>query len=719
MNAEKWRLFINRLTERSWTVEQTRQLKVGNGQVLETNRVLAVPLLQPFGPSRLVAQRRKRLQMNHARTAKLWRLMAAVTVFCLGTSLSLRADTAPQITGQPVSVSVPQGDTATFSVAATGGNLTYQWRHGTTNLPGATDNPLVLTNVSYDQAGSYSVLVSNSVDIAVSDKAVLTVVSPSVWGWGAPGFGRSEVPVDLSNAVAVAGGSVHSLALKTDGTVAAWGPSSYYGYTNVPYGLAGVVAVAAGQFHSLALKTNGSVAGWGDTEDAQTVGVGYWPNIVAVAAGRSYSMGLKADGTVVLTGDEAFSGMPTIDPGLKNVTAIAATHGYCLTVRGDGTVLAWNMGGSSADVPAGLGDVVAVACGGAHKLALRADGTVVAWGDNSAGQTNVPAGLSNVVSIAAGNNHCLALQADGTVVAWGWNIYGQTNVPAYVRLAGGIGTGCAADHSLAVPSFGPPFITTRLADQVWNQLSLPESVFFRVEANGARPLSYQWRRNGLDLPGETNTVLQVSDIINHQGNYSVVVSNALDVATIPPAKLLVTVPQTPMQAALDNYLTWTTGGTAAWFVQTAQTHDGVDAAQSGAITNNQQSWLETSVLGPGTLTYWWKVSSEADYDFLEFWVDGARQPGRISGEVAWQQRTNVIPAGPHVLRWRYVKDPADSAGQDAAWLDQVNWTAPGVLIQPTKLSGSAFQFRFTDAPGASFTVLSRNDAVENGPPIRN
>jgi hypothetical protein len=340
---------------------------------------------------------------------------------------------------------------------------------------------------------------------------------------------------------------------------------------------------------------------------------------------------------------------------------------------------------------------------------LRADGTVVAWGDNSVGQTNVPAGLSNVVSIACGSAHNLALRADGWVIAWGNNTSGETNVPPYAFPVGAIGSGSAANHSLAVPAGGPPFITTRLANQVWTDAPLPVQVFFRVEVSGARPLRYQWQRNGVALPGETHAVLKVTDLLNHQGRYSVVVSNALGVATNPPARLAVAIPQTPLQAALDNYLPWTPGGNVAWFVQSTQTVDRVDAARSGALTHNQESWLETSVVGPGFLVYWWKVSSEPDYDFLEFHLDGALQPGRISGSPDWQQRIVPLAGGSHTMRWRYAKDATDSAGWDAGFLDQVTFstTLPPVAMLPN----GEFQLCFTNQPGATYTVVGTTNVT--------
>lgn len=65
------------------------------------------------------------------------------------------------------------------------------------------------------------------------------------------------MPADLDHVIAIAAGTVHSLALKENGTVVGWG-SDYYGQTIMPTNLNGVVAIAAGGTHSLALKSDGT-----------------------------------------------------------------------------------------------------------------------------------------------------------------------------------------------------------------------------------------------------------------------------------------------------------------------------------------------------------------------------------------------------------------------------------------------------------------------------
>jgi hypothetical protein len=122
-------------------------------------------------------------------------------------------------------------------------------------------------------------------------------------------------------------------------------------------------------------------------------------------------------------------------------------------------------------------------------------------------------------------------------------------------------------------------------------------------------------------------------------------------------------------------LPWHTGGDVGWFVQSALTHDGVTAAQSGAIGDDTDSYLETTVLGPGTLTFWWKVSCEEDFDYLEFRIDGDFKD-QITGEAGWLPASYTVGPGPHLLRWHYAKDIIGSEGADAGFLDEVRFFTP-------------------------------------------
>jgi alpha-tubulin suppressor-like RCC1 family protein len=160
---------------------------------------------------------------------------------------------------QPQSQVAVLGGTVSFRATVLGNDaLAYQWLFNGEDLPGATNSVLTMANAQKGLAGRYAVAVSTVYGVAKSTDATLGVVSVAAWGRNI--YGETNVPADLTNVVAIAAGSSHNLALKADGTVAAWG---FYGLTNVPLGLTNVVAIACGSFHSLALKSDGTVAAWG------------------------------------------------------------------------------------------------------------------------------------------------------------------------------------------------------------------------------------------------------------------------------------------------------------------------------------------------------------------------------------------------------------------------------------------------------------------------
>lgn len=136
------------------------------------------------------------------------------------------------------------------------------------------------------------------------------------------------------NAVAIAEGDGFSIALKTNGTVIAWG-SNTYGQTNVPPGLSNVIAIAGGLYHALALKADGTVTAWGLNNYGQTNVPQGLSNVVAIAAGYYHSLALKADGTVTAWGLNSF-GQTNVPPGLSNVMAIAAGGSQSMALIGNG-----------------------------------------------------------------------------------------------------------------------------------------------------------------------------------------------------------------------------------------------------------------------------------------------------------------------------------------------------------------------------------------------
>ncbi len=321
----------------------------------------------------------------------------------------------------------------------------------------------------------------------------------TLWAWGsnrAGQLGDGLLPVssqpgrvagDLPHPVTASVGRSHALALRSDGTVWAWG-SNIFGELGdgrvfsdfnpasrtTPgqvVGLSDATAISAGDEYSLALRSDGTVWAWGRGWEGElgndalrlTSLPAQVPNlssVTAISAGSSHALALRSDGTVWGWGSNSSGQLGRRScsymcpaalqvEGISNVIAIGGQERYSLALRSDGTVWAW---GSShfgllgdgaplqSDIPlqvSGLSHVIAISVGPRHSLALRSDGTVWAWGQGALGQlgdgsfvkhTSTPVqvvGLSEVVSIRAGNYDSAAVRADGTVWVWGEGTYGQ------------------------------------------------------------------------------------------------------------------------------------------------------------------------------------------------------------------------------------------------------------------------------------------------------
>ncbi len=236
-------------------------------------------------------------------------------------------------------------------------------------------------------------------------------------------------------------------------------------------GLSGVKAVVAGdQQNRYALRTDGTVWAWGNNNDGElgngwTGGRSAVPvpvvgltGVTALAADGGGAVALRTDGTMWAWGGNNFgefgngtrveSPAPVQVPGMSGVAAIAMSSSTVYAVRTDGSLWEWGngaTGGSLVPVRVPGPGVTSVAAGWHGRAALRSDGTVWTWG--SVGLTQVP-GMTGATSIAAGAITGYAVRADGTVWAWGDNRDGQlgngvTCVPS-------TGAGCRSDTPVQV-----------------------------------------------------------------------------------------------------------------------------------------------------------------------------------------------------------------------------------------------------------------------------
>lgn len=126
-------------------------------------------------------------------------------------------------------------------------------------------------------------------------------------------------------------------------------------------------------------------------------------------------------------------------------------------------------------------------------------------------------------------------------------------------------------------------------------------------------------------------------------------------------------------------------GSAGWIIQSAETHDGVDAMQAGSVVLPYASgFLNTTINGPAALTFWWKVSSVTNAGHLQFHVDGQVQTS-ISGERGWERRSFYLPAGGHTVAWDYYQTSSGAPCKNMGWVDMVSVeipVAPEILEEP-------------------------------------
>ena len=159
--------------------------------------------------------------------------------------------------------------------------------------------------------------------------------------------------------------------------------------------------------------------------------------------------------------------------------------------------------------------------------------------------------------------------------------------------------------------------------------------------------------------------------------------------------------QTLGEAVNATNLTWTTswtGGSSGWSAESTTTHDGVLAAMSSfANSFLSTSTLQTTVTGPGTLTFWWYAPSYGNT--LSFLVGSVTQAS-VSGSPRWEQQTIYLGPGVQTLKWVYSYTMTDVMSQKG-YLDEVTYalgaTAPVITVPPLSQS----QVRGLDA---TFTV---------------
>lgn len=201
-----------------------------------------------------------------------------------------------------------------------------------------------------------------------------------------------------------------------------------------------------------------------------------------------------------------------------------------------------------------------------------------------------------------------------------------------------------------------------------------KDVEFAVETVGAKPMSYQWFFNEKPIDGGKSAALTLVDVTMEMvGNYHLEITNDYGSTTSEMASLKVV---NTLQEALDNDgYAFDSGPEETWSLDETIHSSDEDSARSPEIENNQSTWVEMEVEGPGTVFFSWRTTNDYDQEFKCFVDD--ELVTRFAKGYAWEQPRWLtgsvrLSEGEHLIRWEYSKQSA--FGQNMyGWLDEVRF----------------------------------------------
>jgi len=487
---------------------------------------------------------------------------------------TLTVNVPPTIIIPPQSQTVTQGQSASFSVTASGTTpLSYQWYLNGSALSGATSSGLGLNSVQTTQAGSYSVMVSNVAGTVTSGAATLTVNVPPT------------ITTQPQNQTVIQGQSA-SFSVAASGTT----PLSYQWYfngtamsgaTSSGLSLTNVQTAQAGSYSVVVSNVAGTV-----TSGTATLTVNVPPTITTqpqnqtVTQGQSASFSVAASGTTPLSyqwyfNGTALSGATSSGLSLSNVQS---------NNIGSYSVVVSNIAGSVTSSTATLTVYFPPGITGQPQDQAVTQGQIATFAVTAKGSKPLNyQWYCNGAALSDATDSTLALSNVQTTLAGSYTVT-VSNV-----------AGSASSSAAMLTVYVPPSITSQPQSQA---VAAGQNVTFAVSASGTTPLACQWYFNGTALAGSGSSELTLSNVqTSVAGSYSVVVTNIAGSVSSQPATLTVTntdvVLSVPAGTGLD-----TNGFTFQMSVPNGSTY--VILASSDC-----QNWapIATNVASSGTVTF--------------------------------------------------------------------------------------------------------------------
>ena len=456
----------------------------------------------------------------------------------------------PAITTQPAGESLVVGYSATFTVTATGGGtLAYQWKKNGTDISGATSNTYTTPATTSADIGAelaYSVVVSNSGGSVTSDIARLTVTASAV---------KPEISKQPAN-LTVTAGQTASFSVSASGTsplIYQWkkNGAEIPGATSSTYTMSATSQADSGSIYSVVVINRAGLLTSTDasltvTPAPTSPAITTQPLAQTITAGQTASFSVQATGTSPI-------GYQWKKNGVDISGATASTYTTPATSNADvGAELAYSVV---------LTNSAGSATSTAAKLAVFLTPTI---GTQPMAQT-VTAGQSATFSVnAAGTSLSYQWWKNGTLISDATsNPYttpatsiGDNNAVFKVVVSNSVGTVTSNEARLTV--IDPPAITSQPAPLT---ITANQTANFLVTATGTAPLSYQWKRNGTNIPDATSNSYTTPAMSTGDSGavYTVEVSNSARSITSSSATLTVNKSSTTGYSEVAN----ASGGTYA------------------------------------------------------------------------------------------------------------------------------------------------------------